>query len=111
MNPPASAAPGAEAGNLNKPQRHGSGAEPQGEEEQATQPCAAPIEWGEPEKYGPGAWGIKSSDGRFWIHKVQSRESVTYTAWRRGTGLLGLNKRLGQTETAEDAKALCVAAG
>jgi hypothetical protein len=42
MNPPESAAEGSEARNLNTPQRHGSGAEPQGGEAQATQHPAAP---------------------------------------------------------------------
>lgn len=42
MNSPASAAEGAEVGNLNMPQRHGLGASPQGMEAQATQPSAAP---------------------------------------------------------------------
>lgn len=42
MNPPASAAQDAEARNLNTSQRHGTGAVPQGEEAQATQPLAAP---------------------------------------------------------------------
>lgn len=42
MNPPASAARGAEARNLNTSQRHGSGAEPQGTEVQATRQSAAP---------------------------------------------------------------------
>lgn len=47
MNPPASAAEGAEAGNLNMPQRHGTGAVPQGGEAQATRHPAAPCthEW------------------------------------------------------------------
>lgn len=43
MNPPASAAQGAEARNLNMLQRHGSGVEPQGMEAQATQPSATPA--------------------------------------------------------------------
>jgi hypothetical protein len=43
MKPPGSAAEGPEVGHLNMPQRHGSGAEPQGMEAQATQPSAAPT--------------------------------------------------------------------
>ena len=46
MNPPASAAEGAEARNLNMVQRHGTGAVPQGMEAQATQPSAAPCSSG-----------------------------------------------------------------
>lgn len=42
MNPPASAAQGAEAGNLNTPHRSGSGADPQGEKAQAAPTPAAP---------------------------------------------------------------------
>jgi hypothetical protein len=44
MNPPVPAAQGTEARNLNTPQRHGTGAVPQGGEAQATQHPAAPIE-------------------------------------------------------------------
>jgi len=54
MNPPASAALGAEAGNLNTPQRDGTGAVPgreaMGTEAQATQPFAAPTECDCPER-------------------------------------------------------------
>lgn len=46
MNPPVPAARGTEARNLNTPQRHGSGVEPQGMEAQATQPSATPFQMG-----------------------------------------------------------------
>ena len=67
MNPPASAAEGAEAGNLSTPQRSGSGADPQGMEAQATQPSAAPSE-------APGARPSDERNGcfvdSFWCCKV-----------------------------------------
>ena len=55
MNSPTSAAGDAEVRDRNSPQRHGTGAVPQGMEAQATQPSAAPItllKHGRPLEYG-----------------------------------------------------------
>lgn len=73
-------------------------------------PTSAPLEWGKPCNTGPGTAMIKSVCGRFRIDKVASQLSVGYTAWALKAADLGLNKRLGCAETADEAKALCQAA-
>jgi hypothetical protein len=109
MNPPEPAAQGSEARNRNTPQRHGSGAEPQGGEVQATQPLAAPIEWGKPVVTSPGAACLRSLCGRYRINRVTSQALALYTAWRESPAPGVLHVRLGCVDEAAAAKALCQA--
>ena len=85
MNPPASAAQDAEARNLNMPQRHGSGAEPQGSEAQATRHSAAPIllEWLDP---APGSRGFYDTGRRYSVCSITIAGREYFETWKLAKG-------------------------